>query len=112
MGSDGGKDDIYPRQQVGVGEHGGKVALSSGGLKIIAGNETVTSNDTDTGHRRRKRDLNGNFLMEPGRWDTILHYVTTVYLLIRQLSMHVSASPLPTPRFVLSSLSLFSSVEI
>ena len=97
---------------MGVAEQGGKVALSSGGLKLTAGNETVTSNDTDTGHRRRKRDLNGDFLMEPGRWDTISHNVVNDYLPIRQLSVHVSASPVPPTRIVLSSFSLSSSVGI
>ena len=67
IGSDEGKDDIYPQRQVGVGEHSEEVTLSSGGIKFIGGNETTFNN---TGKRRWKRDLTGEFYMEPGRYDT------------------------------------------
>ena len=62
VGSDGGKDEICAEQQVGVGEYGGSVSLSSEGIKMSAGGfDTTTS-------RRRKRSVGGEYLMEPGRY--------------------------------------------
>ena len=60
-----GSGDIYPEQQVGVGDYGGEVKLTSDGMKIDAGNESASNNDTDM--RRRRRDAAGEFYMEPGR---------------------------------------------
>ncbi|KAI0212797.1 hypothetical protein LSAT2_002238 [Lamellibrachia satsuma] len=64
VGSEDGKEDIYPEQQVGVGEVSGQATLSSGGLTFTGGNETIFS---DASNGRQKRDLTGEFHMEPGR---------------------------------------------
>ena len=65
VGSEKGSADIYPEEQIGVGDYGGEVKLTSDGLKLDVGNESASNNDTSM--RRRRRDASGEFYMEPGR---------------------------------------------
>ena len=62
VGSEEGNADIFPERQVGVGEYGGDVSLSSEGI-TFGSNETAN----ETVKARRKRDTSGSFFMEPGR---------------------------------------------
>ena len=79
VGSDTGSDDVYPEEQVGFGQFGGGVSLTSEGIKLtVEGNMTVNSSSSDNSHSRRKRDVAGNFYMEPGRLVTLTS--TTYYV--------------------------------
>ncbi|KAI0217501.1 hypothetical protein LSAT2_030719 [Lamellibrachia satsuma] len=64
VGTKNGSDDIYPEQQVGVGDYGGEVTLTADGMKYTGGNMSTLN---DTGKSRRKRDVGREFYMEPGR---------------------------------------------
>ena len=95
VGSDTGSDDVYPEEQVGFGTFGGGVSLTSEGIKLtVEGNMTGNYSSSENSHNRRKRDVDGNFHMEPGRLVTLTVYylLRPLFALLHPLAVHFSGS--------------------